>query len=66
MERREEWNTPGGHWTLVLVRGTTDAQQDTDEDTEPLHDTGEDTETHQDWVVDTVSLNTRTQEKTEV
>ena len=37
-----------------------DAQQDTDEDTEPLHDTGEDTEAHQDLVADTESLDTRT------
>ena len=59
--RRGQWNTPGGHRTLVWVRRTTaDAQQDTDEDTEPLHDTGEDTEAHQDLVADTESLDTRT------
>ena len=53
------WNTTGGPAALWCGRRT-DAQQDTDEDTEPLHDTGEDTDAHQDWVPDTMSLDTRT------
>ena len=53
------WNTPGGPAALWCGRRT-DAQQDTDEDTEPLHDTGEDTDAHQNWVPDTMSLDTRT------
>ena len=49
-----QWDTPGGPRTLVWVQRITDAQQDTDEDTEALHDTGEDTDAHQDWTSDTL------------